>query len=49
LFGIPNMMRGTIECKLDPSVVQRGRQHTLEFTATDACGNSTTRTYRFTW
>lgn len=40
---------GRVSFKLDPARVDRGKTHTATMTVTDACGNTTTSTDRFTW
>lgn len=49
LMGKPNSVNGLLECVLDPERVKRGTAHRLEVSVTDACGNCTTREYRFTY
>lgn len=40
---------GKVSFRLDPELVTRNRQHSVVMTVTDACGNRTVSTDRFTW
>ena len=48
-FWRPNSMQPYWECVLDPQHVARGKKHTVEFTVTDACGNTTVCRTQFSW
>lgn len=49
LFGRINSISGELVCELDAARVKKGREHTLEMTVTDACGNETRRKMKFFW
>ncbi|MDD6472557.1 MAG: M23 family metallopeptidase [Bacteroidales bacterium] len=49
LFGKPNAVDGQIVCRLNPRRMQKGKQHTLTFWATDACGNKSEQRFSFFW
>lgn len=49
LFGKLNSVKDELVCRLNPHRVKRGGSHVLVMSVTDACGNVTTRQYRFVW
>ena len=49
LFGRPNIVKSYWECKLDAKHVKKGGRHTVEFTVTDQCGNTTVARETFVW
>lgn len=49
LFGNYNSMTNDLTCVLDPDHVRRGKTHTLQFIATDRCGNTSQELFTFTW
>ena len=49
LFGKSNSIKNDLVCVLDPQRVRQGIDHELMMTVTDACGNVTTRSWRFHW
>lgn len=49
LFYRPNMMQSQYICELNPKYVEKGKKHTLEIIAVDACGNQSILTETFFW
>lgn len=49
LFGRPNLIKPYWECVLDPKHVEQGKNHSLEMTVTDACGNVSVVNESFVW
>lgn len=49
LFGKLNSYTNQLECRLDPARVAKGKNHRLEFIATDACGNVRKEYFQFYW
>ncbi|MDR0940293.1 MAG: M23 family metallopeptidase [Mediterranea sp.] len=49
LFGRPNLTKSRWECELNPRYLTKGGRHTVEFTATDRCGNVSVVSESFVW
>ncbi|MDR0891479.1 MAG: M23 family metallopeptidase [Mediterranea sp.] len=49
LFGRPNLTKSFWECEFSPRHVTQGRRHTVVFTVTDRCGNTSTVRESFVW
>lgn len=49
LFGRPNITKPYWEYKIDPKYVKKGKEHIVELTVTDECGNTKLINDRFFW